>query len=106
MPLTLGPAEESVLSLVLREAVTNIVRHAQASHCVLRFQEQNGQTVLVVEDDGRGGVREDGNGVRGMRARIEALGGHFAVDASRGTRLTIQIPTGQRPASAAQLNLV
>lgn len=104
MPLALGPAEESVLSLVLREAVTNIVRHAQASHCVLRFQEQNGQTVLVVEDDGRGGVREDGNGVRGMRARIEALGGHFAVDASHGTRLTIQIPIGQLPATAAQLN--
>jgi two-component system, NarL family, sensor histidine kinase DesK len=106
MPLTLGPAEESVLSLVLREAVTNIVRHAQASHCVLRFQEQNGQTVLIVEDDGRGGVREDGNGVRGMRARIEALGGHFAVDASQGTRLTIRIPIVQLPAGAAQLNPV
>jgi two-component system sensor histidine kinase DesK len=93
-PPALGPTEESVLSLVLREAVTNIVRHAQASHCVMRFEAENGQTVLIVEDDGRGGVREDGNGVRGMRARIEALGGHFAVDASHGTRLTIQIPAG------------
>jgi two-component system sensor histidine kinase DesK len=51
----------------------------------------------MVEDDGRGGVREDGNGVRGMRERIEALGGRFAVDNAgngsvRGTRLTIQIP--------------
>ena len=103
-PLSLSPAEESVLSLVLREAVTNIVRHAQAAHCVMRFQERDGQTLLVVEDDGRGGVREDGNGVRGMRERIEALGGHFAVDAGsearHGTRLTIQIPT----ARTAQLN--
>jgi len=108
VPLALGPTEESVLSLVLREAVTNIVRHAQASRCVLRFQEQDGQTVLVVEDDGRGGIREDGNGVRGMRARIEALGGRFAVNtspgASHGTRLTIQIPTGQLPAASAQLH--
>jgi two-component system, NarL family, sensor histidine kinase DesK len=98
-PLALSPTEESVLSLVLREAVTNIVRHAQASHCVVRFQEKDGQTVLVVEDDGRGGVREDGNGVRGMRERIEALGGHFAVDAGHGTRLTIQIPSRTAPAS-------
>jgi two-component system sensor histidine kinase DesK len=97
IPLTLSPTEESVLSLVLREAVTNIVRHAQASHCILRFQEKDGQTELIVEDNGRGGVREDGNGVRGMRERIEALGGHFAVGAnsetSHGTRLTIQLPT-------------
>lgn len=96
-PLAMSPAEESVLSLVLREAVTNIVRHAQASRCVLRFEAQDGQTMLVVEDDGRGGVREDGNGVRGMRERIEALGGRFVVDnpktsGAKGTRLTIQIP--------------
>ena len=102
MPLALSPTEESVLSLVLREAVTNIVRHAQASHCVMRFQERDGQTTLVVEDDGRGGVREEGNGVRGMRERVEALGGRFAVDetmGTHGTRLTIQIPV-----STAQLH--
>lgn len=104
-PFELSPAEESVLSLVLREAVTNIVRHAQASRCVLRFEAQEGQTTLVVEDDGRGGVREDGNGVRGMRERIEALGGRFAVDnpntaGLRGTRLTIQIP-GSKIASTS-----
>jgi two-component system sensor histidine kinase DesK len=102
-PPAFNPTEESVLSLVLREAVTNIVRHAQASHCVMRFEEQSGQTVLIVEDDGRGGVREDGNGVRGMRERIEALGGRFAVDTSHGTRLTIQLPA-QQPANTAQLN--
>jgi two-component system sensor histidine kinase DesK len=108
-PLALTPAEESVLSLVLREAVTNIVRHAQASHCTVRFEEKDGQTLLVVEDNGRGGVREDGNGVRGMRERIEALGGHFAVDApntagARGTRLTIQIPATQISISATPLH--
>jgi two-component system sensor histidine kinase DesK len=80
------------MSLVLREAVTNVVRHAQASQCVMRFVAQNGKTSLVVEDNGRGGVREEGNGLRGMRERIEALGGRFAVDGTRGTRLTIEIP--------------
>jgi len=91
-PPVLTPAVESVVSLVVREAVTNIVRHAQASHCSMTFSAQNGHTSLVVEDDGRGGVRAEGNGLRGMRERIEALGGQFAVDGSRGTRLTILLP--------------
>ena len=91
-PPVLNPTEETVLSLVLREAVTNVVRHAQASRCVMRFVMQNGKTALVVEDDGRGGVREEGSGLRGMRERIEALGGRFAVDGTSGTRLTIELP--------------
>lgn len=92
-PPELTPAVESVVSLIVREAVTNIVRHAQASRCSMSFSAQNGHTSLVVEDDGRGGVRAEGNGLRGMRERIEALGGQFAVDGSRGTRLTILLPT-------------
>jgi len=91
-PPQLAPAEESVLSLIVREAVTNIVRHAQASHCRLEF-ETNGQgTALVVEDDGRGGIRQEGNGLRGMRERVESMGGRFHVDSGRGTRLVIEIP--------------
>ncbi|MGC1363512.1 MAG: sensor histidine kinase [Silvibacterium sp.] len=92
-PPALNPAEETVMSLVLREAVTNVVRHAQASQCIMRFVTHDGKTGLVVEDDGRGGVREEGNGLRGMRERIEALGGRFAIDGTQGTRLTIELPT-------------
>jgi len=91
-PPVLNPAVESVVSLVVREAVTNIVRHAQASRCSMTFSAQNGHSSLVIEDDGRGGVRTEGNGLRGMRERIEALGGKFAVDGSQGTRLTILLP--------------
>ena len=95
-PPALKPAEESVMSLVLREAVTNIVRHAQASRCSMRFSAENGNTFFIVEDDGRGGARADGNGVRGMRERVEALGGRFSIgageDGARGTRVTIELP--------------
>jgi two-component system sensor histidine kinase DesK len=95
-PPELNPAVETVMSLVVREAVTNIVRHARASQCSMRISAQNGHTLLVVEDDGRGGVSEEGNGLRGMRERVEGLGGRFAVDSSKGTRLTIQLPTDAR----------
>ena len=91
-PPALNPTEETVMSLILREAVTNVVRHAQASQCVMRFAIKDGRTSLVVEDNGRGGVRGEGNGLRGMRERIEALGGRFAIDGTQGTRLTIELP--------------
>lgn len=95
----LNPSEETVMSLAVREAVTNVVRHSQATQCVMRFVTRDGRTVLVVEDNGRGGAREDGNGLRGMRERVEALGGRFAIDGSTGTRLTIELPLNQLPAS-------
>jgi len=91
-PPSLNPAQESVLALAVREAVTNIVRHAQASRCRLEFRNIDGVTFLSMEDDGRGGVREEGNGLRGMRERVESLGGKFKVESQVGTRLTITIP--------------
>ncbi len=92
-PPEFSPAVESVISLVVREAVTNIVRHAYASQCSMVFSTQDGHTSLIIEDDGRGGARAEGNGIRGMRERVEAIGGRFGVDGSHGTRLTILVPT-------------
>jgi two-component system sensor histidine kinase DesK len=91
-PPPFPPSEETVLSLIVREAVTNIVRHAQASHCRLDFQTNGHGTALVVEDDGRGGVRAEGNGLRGMRERVESLGGRLVIDSGQGTRLLVEIP--------------
>jgi two-component system, NarL family, sensor histidine kinase DesK len=92
-PPQLQPAEETVLSLIVREAVTNIVRHAQASHCVLEIQSGHDGMALIVQDDGRGGIRQEGNGLRGMRERAASIGASFRVDSAQGTRLVIQIPS-------------
>lgn len=97
-PPKLHPAEETVLSLIVREAVTNIVRHAQASKAMLTFDSRAGCCSMVVEDDGRGGVRQEGNGLRGMRERIEALGGRFSLDGAQGTRLVIELPISRAKA--------
>jgi two-component system sensor histidine kinase DesK len=91
-PPQLAPAEETVLSLIVREAVTNIVRHAQASRCRLEFAANGTGTALVVEDDGRGGIRQEGNGLRGMRERVESMGGQLRIDSAHGTRLVVEIP--------------
>ncbi|QNI34818.1 sensor histidine kinase [Alloacidobacterium dinghuense] len=91
-PPSLSAAEETVIALAVREAVTNIVRHAQASQCRMKFVSEKGRTSLTVEDDGRGNIRQEGNGLRGMRERIESLGGHFSIDGNQGTRINIDIP--------------
>jgi two-component system, NarL family, sensor histidine kinase DesK len=88
----LTPAQESVVALVVREAVTNVVRHARARNCHLRLMPVNGNCRVEVQDDGRGGGPVEGNGLRGMRERIEALGGTLQREASVGTRLSIEFP--------------
>ena len=95
MPPTLKAREETALSLSVREAVTNIVRHAQATECTMRFTvSADGFTTLEVEDNGRKTVVREGNGLRGMRARVEELGGRFRIEpaAVQGTRLVIELP--------------
>jgi two-component system sensor histidine kinase DesK len=88
----LTPAQESVVALVVREAVTNVVRHARARNCHLRLIPVNGNCRIEIHDDGRGGGAVEGNGLRGMRERIEALGGTLQRENSVGTRLNIEFP--------------
>ncbi len=90
--LSLTPAQESVVAMVVREAVTNVVRHANARNCRLQLAPRDGNCLLEIEDDGRGGVMEEGNGLRGMRERIESLGGTVQRESVNGTKLTIQFP--------------
>ena len=84
--------QESVLSMAVREAVTNVVRHAHARTCTLRLEQQNGSCHLEIADDGRGGFENEGNGLRGMRERVEMLGGTLTRDSQAGTKLTIVVP--------------
>ncbi|HJQ39255.1 MAG TPA: sensor histidine kinase [Thermoanaerobaculia bacterium] len=91
---TLPPAHEAVLALALREAVTNIVRHAGARHCRIALHATNAQCRLTVSDDGRGGNASYGSGLTGMRERVEVLGGTMARDGRSGTVLTVSLPLG------------
>jgi two-component system sensor histidine kinase DesK len=99
--MDLAPATEHVVALAVREAVTNIVRHAGASRCTLSLvrEEQGGQAhaVLRVLDDGR--LRsldalQRGNGLEGMRERVVALGGRLSLQAGAGLALELHVPAG------------
>ncbi|HYH09686.1 MAG TPA: sensor histidine kinase [Thermoanaerobaculia bacterium] len=91
----LPPAHEAVLCLAVREAVTNIVRHAGARHCRLSLAVANNVCTLTIADDGRGGDAPFGSGLTGMRERVEVLGGSMTRDGRSGTRLTVTLPLAQ-----------
>jgi two-component system sensor histidine kinase DesK len=101
----LPEAVERNLALVIREASTNIVRHARASEARIRLRREDTTVILDICDNGRGGIVEDGNGLCGMRERVRAIGGSLAIESprGRGTRLEIRttVPvTSAMPASA------
>ncbi len=95
--LILSATEETVLSLAVREAVTNIVRHARATTCLMRLSlTPDGFHALLVEDDGHSEISREGNGLRGMRERVQGLGGRFHVSTGGaslpGTALLVELP--------------
>ncbi len=99
----LRATEETVLALVVREAVTNIVRHAEATECrMLLDVSADGFHALRIEDNGRNAVTREGNGLRGMRERVLALGGRFSLKSGEGTRLLIELPNAPEPAVVAE----
>jgi two-component system sensor histidine kinase DesK len=100
-PVHLQATQESVLSLAVREAVTNVVRHAEAARCRLELRAVDGLCRLSIQDDGRGGSQQEGNGLTGMRERVEALGGTLKRETHGGTRLHITLPLVDAEATRA-----
>jgi two-component system sensor histidine kinase DesK len=92
--IELTPAQETCLALVLREAVTNIHRHARAEQAEASLRREQDAAVLTVLDDGCGGAGEHGNGLRGMAERLAALGGELRVVSTpgQGTRVVASVP--------------
>lgn len=93
---TLSPTRTDHLRAIATEALSNIVRHAQASHVRLSGQHRNGHFCLCIQDDGVGLPQEarDGYGLRNMRDRAKLLNGVLEVLPARpkGTLIQLTIP--------------
>ena len=87
----------------MREAATNIQRHARALNAQASFGLEDGEAVLRIVDDGRGGAIVPGNGLSGMRERIEALRGRLRITPGqgRGTHVEVRVPLAANDASGA-----
>ncbi|GLQ46922.1 two-component sensor histidine kinase [Dyella lipolytica] len=94
LPDSLPLDVERALALVIREATTNIHRHAVASEASVRFVRTAEKLEMQISDNGRGGLSAHGNGVSGMCERVRALGGQMQIDSPphRGTRLLVSVP--------------
>ena len=90
--IAIPPAQEAVLCLAMREAVTNIVRHAGARTCRMTLSADDSTCSLTVSDDGRGGNQPFGSGLTGMRERVEILGGILTRAGDGGTTLVVTLP--------------
>jgi signal transduction histidine kinase len=99
-----GPEQDAVLFRVLQEALTNVVRHAQATMVCVTLVESGGEAILKIEDDGIGPATRHhaaprGCGIDGMRARAEAFGGTLTVLPGRrgGTVVRVILPLARAP---------
>ena len=94
LPTDLPIDIERGFSLIVREAATNIARHAEASSAKIEIIREHASVRMLISDNGRGGIDVDGNGLCGMRERVRALGATLAIESPKGhgTRLRIVAP--------------
>ncbi|MCR6488533.1 histidine kinase [Amycolatopsis sp. OK19-0408] len=87
-----GGVGQSVYRIV-QEALTNVVKHADAANCRVRVTGGEGEVRIEVLDDGRGGVAVPGHGLIGMRERVAVYAGEFsAAPAGDGFRVFARLP--------------
>jgi signal transduction histidine kinase len=85
---------EGTAYFVIAEALTNVTKHARAGNVEVSAWMADDALHLEVRDDGVGGARTDGSGLRGLSDRVGALGGQLSVHspAGEGTRVAAMLP--------------
>ncbi|GHH98428.1 sensor histidine kinase [Neobacillus kokaensis] len=100
-PKNISLLTENILSMCLKEAVNNVVKHSGARNCVITFEQSWKELVMKVMDDGRfssnDGEMEEGNGLKGMRERLEFINGSLELHTKEGTTLFIKVPNDVKP---------
>ncbi|WP_077329586.1 sensor histidine kinase [Virgibacillus siamensis] len=87
---------ENVISMCLKEAVTNVVKHSKASVCKVIIRQSPDELVMQINDNGIGIPEKTGllgeNGLLGMKERLEFMNGSLEIAGKDGTQLTIRVP--------------
>ncbi|WP_054954756.1 sensor histidine kinase [Paenibacillus dakarensis] len=88
----------NIMSLCLREAITNVVKHSEASKCHVSFEQSEGEWRLSVKDNGIGrpssaeSQTREKNGLKGMAERLALVDGNMRIMAKEGMLLTVRVP--------------
>lgn len=87
---------ENILSMCLKEAVTNVVKHSKATVCMITIKQVGNEILLSVEDNGIGKAKGidtfKGSGILGMKERLEFVNGTLDIQHEKGTKLLIKVP--------------
>jgi signal transduction histidine kinase len=88
------PEIEATAYFVVAEALTNVVKHANAARATVTARVEDGTLRVEVHDDGKGGARPSGSGLVGLADRLAVLGGQLRVGtpADGGTLVAADIP--------------
>ena len=92
---------ENILSMCLKEAVNNIVKHSGATSCSVSVSQSWKETVMTIKDNGVFKGEDEssakGHGLLGMRERLEFINGNLDLDPNNGTTLVIRVPNDVKP---------
>ncbi|MCY7752005.1 sensor histidine kinase [Bacillus haynesii] len=88
------PVTQNIVSMCIREAATNIVKHSRATHCTISISQTDEKISIAIKDDGIGMNQQTpfGNGLRGMKERLALIDGALDVSTHNGTVLSIAVP--------------
>ncbi|WML57049.1 sensor histidine kinase [Neobacillus sp. PS2-9] len=93
---------ENILSMCLKEAVNNVVKHSGAKNCIISIEQSSKETVLTIRDDGKFKGDTDklaeGHGLIGMKERLEFINGGLELVTKEGTTLIIRVPNDVKQA--------
>jgi two-component system sensor histidine kinase DesK len=97
---------ENILSMCLKEAINNVVKHSSAENCYISMKQSWKEVILTIRDDGRFKGDEnnlaDGHGLIGMKERLEFINGSFELDTHKGTTIIIRVPNDVKSAKEVE----
>lgn len=88
----LSTEQDQVCGMMIREAITNIIRHTSATEARIEFFVTENEQQLTISDNGSGKVGAEGRGLSGLRKRIESIGGSVRIDDTSGVSVQARLP--------------
>lgn len=88
------PVTQNIVSMCIREAATNVVKHSKATHCSISISQSTEKMDIIIHDDGMGVEKNKlfGNGLRGMEERLTLIDGGLELNNQHGAMLKITVP--------------
>lgn len=85
---------ENVLSMCLKEVVTNVVKHSEATKCQIYFEQNSVEVIMKIIDNGKGigKMNFSGNGIKGIYERLDFINGNVSFENNNGTTVKITVP--------------